>query len=55
MYVIYVHLYFFVDKNGLWTKKNGLFGQKTDHFCALKSKMVCLRTKVRKKQTSYKH
>ena len=29
--------------------------QKTDHFCALKSEMVCLRTKVRKKRTSYKH
>ena len=55
MSVIYVHLYFFCGQKRTLDQKNGLFGQKTDHFCALKSEMVRLRTKVRKKRTSWQH
>ena len=48
-------LIFFSLKKQTFDQKNGLLRQKTDHFCALKSEMVCLQTKVRKKRTSYKH
>ena len=42
-------------KKRTFDQKNGLLGQKTDHFCALKSEMVRLRTEVRQNGPSYTH
>ena len=53
--MIYVHLKKNIEKKRTFDQKNGLLEQKTDHFCALKSEMVRLRTKVRKKRTSWQH
>ena len=47
MSVIYVHLYFLWTKTDFGPKKR-TFWTKTDHFCALKSEIVRLWTKVRK-------